>query len=339
MRRSISHTEIAASQTCQARWDLRYGGRLAGDALKPLLRAPILREGSAWGAAVAAWHAQPEQLSVAPYLALAQTIREDVAVIQEAGLPFDLADSIEMQDRLTAMFDHYVAIVPKLANLTRLEGEVDVPLPSRSSARASNRYRYVAFFDGLTTDVNGHRWIVEFKLRGQLTPVHLLQIMPQHRWYAWAWQQESGEQIAGVLIDERLNDVPEEPQLLKSGKVSQAAAQRTTPELYAAACERTGTPVKPELVELFGRRVWGQVVPLLFRPSELEEAGRELVSASKLIRDLDSGELWPTRNVSRPHCNGCAYRQICPAPGDRLLVDSQFERRPPKRLRDLEVIA
>ena len=337
MSRSISYSEIAASQTCQARWDFGYGGRLAGDALKPLLAAPILREGRAWGAAVAAWHAGSEQLAFAPYVALHRSIQEDVDAIREAGLPLDPDEPIEMQKRLEALFEHYTSVVPKLPNLTRLEDEVDVPLLSRTSGHSSSRYRFQAFLDGLTTDENGRRWIREYKLRGRLTPVHLLQIAPQHRWYGWSWTRLTGEPIVGVQVDEWLNVTPHEPRVLANGKVSQEKSQVITPELYIAACERTGTEVKPEVVEALGARVWGQVVSLLFRPSELEEAGRELVSAAKLIRDLDSGELWPIRNVSQAHCNGCAFRSICPAPGDRLLVDSQFERRVPKRLRGLEV--
>ena len=57
------------------------------------------------------------------------------------------------------------------------------------------------------------------------------------------------------------------------------------------------------------------------------------MSAACLIRDLDSGERIPIRNVRPQNCRSCAFREICPAP-DSELVDAWFERVPPKRDRE-----
>jgi hypothetical protein len=60
-----------------------------------------------------------------------------------------------------------------------------------------------------------------------------------------------------------------------------------------------------------------------------------LVSAAKLIRDLDSGELHPIRNAG-PHCNRCPFREICPTPDDQLYLEALYERRIPKRFKEQE---
>ena len=118
--------------------------------------------------------------------------------------------------------------------------------------------------------------------------------------------------------------------------MSHASNQHTTPEAYEFACAHYG--VEPHIETLNHLRTinWQQRVPILFREGEIEEAGRELVSAAKLIRDLDSGELHPVRHATTMTCPSCRYRDICPTPEDELYVDSLFERTVPKRDRQPE---
>lgn len=331
--RSISYSEISTALTCPARWDFRYGGHLAGDALAPKLVAPQLREGRAWGAAVAVWHQHSTDLLAGFFArrAVQETLSVDLEAIEAAGGWKALNEVVEMEERLGAMLDDYARQAVLIPDLHRLEDEIEVGVPSRTGRQSSTLYRYLCRIDGYTEERG--RWLVEFKLRRQLTPIDLIQMNPQHRWYAWAHQHETGEPIIGVLIDERLNAVPVEPRILKNGHVSQDKHQMTTPAMYARACETTDTPVDPEVVEALAARSWQQQVPIQFRPSELEEAGRELTSAARLIRDLDSGDLAPIRNAARARCSGCEFRSICPNPTDRLLIDANFKRVAPKRLR------
>jgi hypothetical protein len=336
--RLLSYSEIETAMTCWARWDFAYGGRLAGDTLKSKLIAPILSEGRAWGAGVAAWHASTDTL-LAPleaHRALSDSLDQDEAEMEEHGLPTALEQRVESESRLSAMLDHYMATAVPLPNLTRLEGEVVVAIPSRSGKGASTRYRFQCFLDGFTAD-DGEQWIVEFKLRKQLQDAALIQKSRQPRWYAWALTaSQNGHSPTGVLIDERLNDVPKPPRILKSGSPSHAKDQLCTAADYSEACLNAGEEPKLEVVEHLRSRKWQQRIPLMFRQGEIEDAGRDLVSAAKLIRDLDSGELTPVRNASKMHCAGCRYRDVCAEPSDQLFVDSLFERTVPKRLRELE---
>jgi hypothetical protein len=163
----------------------------------------------------------------------------------------------------------------------------------------------------------------------------VIELLRQYRWYAWARQREAGRRVVGIIVDERLNAVPKPAKVLKNGSVSADRAQLTTPELYLEACERQGQAPDPEMVMVLGERHWQQRVPILFRPGELEEAGKELTSAAIDIRDLDNGTKWPTRNASERTCGGCRYRRICNDPVGEL-VDDLFLRVAPKRNRDAE---
>lgn len=343
MARLLSYSEIETALTCWARqrWDFAYGGHLAGAALKSKNLAPILSEGRAWGAGVAAWHRWAATSALAvweAHEAIGSSLVADAKAMHDAGAPVDMNAYAEMDVKLRAMLDHYVVTASPLPNLTRLEHEIVVPIPSRSGRRSSNRYRFQCFLDGYTDD-SGNQFIVEFKLRKRLQPAALVQRARQPRWYAWALAREQGFTPLGVIVDERLNEVPKDPRVLKSGKPSHAKDQLTTPEQYVEACLLGGEPPKDEVVEALRGRVWQQRIPLIFREGEIEQAGQELVSAAALVRDLDSGALTPIRNAARQRCDSCRYRDICAEPGDELYVNTLFERCPPKRHRTLEAKA
>jgi hypothetical protein len=318
-----------------------YGGRLAGDALKPRHVLPVLRDGRAWGAGVAAWHqAGTNLLAFMDALAvMRESVDADLQFMEDSGVLTDTALDArnDALARLEQMLRHYVSLDDPLPNLTRLEDTIDVPVPSRSGLRGSNRYRYGGKIDGFTVDENGDEWIVEFKLRGKLHPRWLVELMRQYRWYAWARQRESGRKVVGMVIDERWNEIPKPPKILRNGSVSNDKAQKTTVPLYLEACRERGQDPDMEAVLEFQSRIWQQRIYVLFRPDELAKAGLELTSAARTVQALDSGEVYPVRNASQVVCNGCRFKRICADPNGEL-VDELFLRVPPKRLRETEAI-
>lgn len=344
MTRVLSFTEIDAALACWARWDFAYGGRLAGTTLKPKGTAPILSEGRAWGAAVAAWHQNAGKLTALweAHQALTESLNADMIQMEEAGFRPDVDEMLDMEIKLGAMLDHYAAHAVPIVGLERLEEEIVVPIPSRSgTGRGSTRYRFLAKIDGFT-DASGQRWVVEFKLRTRLTDPELLERQRQPLWYAWAKTRQGGPPIMGVIVDERLNEVPKLPKIVNArrkgegidGKVpSHKKDQVTTSEEYRELCHEFGELPRPDVVEALDRRIWQQRFPLVYRPSEMDTAGHELVSAAKLIRDLDSGELAPIRNAKRANCGYCKFSAICANPTDDLYVETLFNRSTPKRLK------
>lgn len=334
--RLLSHSEIETALACWARWDFRYGGRLAGTALKPLTTPSRLYEGRAWGAAVAAYHANPDTLLAAwdAHEALRLSLRRDAVAMSERGFLLPPEVIAEAELRLGAMLDHYITTADPLpGKLTRLEGEMQVPIPSRGGKHASTRYRFQGYIDGYISP-EGQQWIVEYKLRDSLTDPELIQRQRQPRWYAWALAQVQGFHPTGVIVDERLNVPLGVPKINKDGRPSHDKRQRITAEDYIEACRERGEEPRFEMVQSLRERGWQQRVPILFRPDELDEAGQELVTAAKLIRDLDSGELYPLRHAIRPTCNHCDFRSICAEPQDESYVDTLFARNVPKRDRN-----
>lgn len=330
MTRTLSHTELRSLTRCEAEWDFHYGDTLAGASLKPKVTAPRLREGRMWGRAVAAWHQvgeqTPEALDVAR-MALQAAFEEDAEEQHEAGT-FDPEAAAAMADKLHAILTHYAATSTPLT-LTDPEGEFDV--------EADGGLRFMGKVDGLHRDDAG-LWVVEFKLRGSLTSFEQLAVDRQGRRYAWAWERMTGERIAGVIWDERLNAAPVPPTTLKSGKPSTDKRQFTTPDLYRAACEAAGIEADDDVAATFGLRKWQQRERIIFRPDELLEVEREIEALAHRVHDLEAGR-YPIRAAVRQVCGGCDFREVCPNPHDTELVDALFRRAPAKRNREEAPVA
>jgi hypothetical protein len=299
---------------------------------------------------VAAWHGfcdhpdlncayDPQLARQAAHTALRASYRDDIAQQQGAGIYTTPEDELKRRDRLAEILEDYMAHAERLSNLSLLEERFETPVPARTgSGRASPRYRFEGFIDGFTVDANGGEWIVEFKLRGSLTSRKQLDLGRQYLWYAWARSKISGHPVVGVIIDERLNQVPHPAWINKDGQPSKDARQHTTPELYIEACQETDTEPDPGMLRNLEARRWQQRVEIMFRPGQLQEAGLELASAGRMVADLDRGERYPIRNGLRHICQGCRYSDICANPTDELYVDTLFTREPPKRDRVKEMV-
>lgn len=338
--RPLSVSEVSTALDCMARWDFTYGGHLAGTALKPKQTAPVLSGGKAWGRAMAAWHGG-DALGVANE-AMLEALDEDAERQREFGV-YSAEEDRELRERLSAILAHYTSSSEQTL-VEEAERRFWVPIPARDSNRPSSRFRLLAFADGTTSPSPEERWLVEFKLRGRLSDARLVALSRQLRWYAWGYEQETGLPITGALTIERLNEAPKPPRMVKTGKKdgslrpSHAKDQLCTPAAYRRACHEHGVEPDPETVEELAARRWQQRIPIRFLAGELEEAGRDLTGAARLIAQLDRGEIPPLRNAKPQNCNGCRFRDICAHP-DPELVDALFERVPPKRDRDPEEAA
>ena len=393
MKRDVSHTEIAAVMDCQAKHAFAYTGHLTdGTTLRPRAAHARLREGRAWGRAVAELHAAvdggsavtpvanptadpspatlwpcdaapgwgetpPHPANSSPACGRTPTVDsmnrlgralramweafdEDVAELRAAGV-YNVHEHADMEARLAALLAHY-AYTSEPLDIFGAETELRVPLPSRTGRRASSRYVFTGYLDGLA-DVDGLLYIVEYKLRGRLSTFEQAVRGRQYRRYAWAAERALDRRVAGVILDERLNETPKPARWVKAKRKgegvdgmtpSHAKDQLCTAEDYIAACAEADVQPVPETITHLEQRRWQVRHTLTFRRSEIEEAGRELVSAAHLISQLDAGALWPVRNESTLRCGGCAFRDICANTGDTELIDLAYERRVPKRDRE-----
>jgi len=90
---------------------------------------------------------------------------------------------------------------------------------------------YEGTIDRVVIDGYGNLWIVEYKTAAQIFEMHYL-TDPQVTSYCWAAQMLYGRPVVGCIYMQWRKDVPSEPRLLKSGKLSLADNQKTTHRQY-----------------------------------------------------------------------------------------------------------
>ena len=327
MHRLLSVSESATLLDCSWRWDLSYGGHLAGSALTPHETPMLLREGRAWGRAMAALHSAWDRTHhlVDAEQAIRESIREDAEDRERYGLVDPKAEEQVLELLMACLHHYYSATYRNPLPLFGAETHLVMALPA--AQRHSNRYRLEVYLDGLHEDQHGV-WVVEFKWRrSRLPDYELVARERQLRWYGWAWREHLGREICGVILDERLGIAPEPVRFNADGRLSKV--QSCTPEAYLAAHGRDQI-----VLEKLHAKQWQARRRITFRPGELDWAGQELRSLARLVQMHDSGQLAPVRNPNQRNCGRCRFRAICDDPWDRDLVDALYERKPPKRDRE-----
>ena len=325
-KRLLSHSEISTAYDCQAKHAYSYTGVLTGgDALRPKRTHINLREGRAWGAGIAAWHYTGDKS--AAHAAMARSLAADAEQLTEAGF-YDAQEHHATKNKLAAILDHEIGTSGRL-DLVSMEEHLLVSL--RGPKQRSSTYNFEGYLDGVAKDASGAFWIVEFKLRKQLSSLDQVARSPQLRRYAWAWREQHGVNPAGIILDERLNAAPSDVKLNANGSVSKV--QSCTVDAYLAACLQAEQEPDEEVLAKLAAKRWGERHRVFLTELEVTRAGRELGSAARLIRQLDNGDLDPVANPSPMRCPGCAFKEICGSPYDPELIDALFERVPPKRLR------
>jgi hypothetical protein len=328
--RVISHSEASSALACPAKHAFAYTGRLTGGtALSSKVKALRLRAGSAWGAAVAAWHEFGDRQA---YAALYESLDSDAKEMQEFG-GYDSREHLELAEHLGFVLAHYIDTAPRFNHFHSPERELRIDIPGMPG------FGFLGYIDGIEADEDARNWIVEFKLRdkaGNFTAPDVLPLLRQPRWYALAAEKSLGFPIAGVILDERESGFPGPVKLNKADKEGRQAPRKgqagCSVDDYLAAAEAAGMAPDEETVEKLRRRVWHKRQEVIFLPGELEEAELELRSLAQTIRDLDSGERYPVR-AAGPLCRSCDFREICPEPGAEEIVSMLFKRVPPKRER------
>lgn len=330
--RWLSFSELSLLQRCEQAHDFRYVGQLTGGfALRPRQVTPRMREGTAWGVAVAALH-ETRELEAA-HVALAQELGRQRTELEQAGA-LDPEQFEQSSRTLAAALDDYHRHGELLPDFGQRERRfaVRAPAVTRQGGR-SNAYGYLCFVDGVCVDDHGDPWIVEFKWRGRLDPLEWVHRSPQLAWAVWA-ARETGLPVVGVVLDERLAEAPAPVALNKDG--SPSARQRCRVDTYLDACAQTGTTPNPKTVDQLRQRVWQRRAWIRYTAAELEFAEQALAGLATRVGQLDRGQITPVRNASPYTCPGCLFREICMTPHDHELLDALFDRVEPKRQREGE---
>jgi hypothetical protein len=193
------------------------------------------------------------------------------------------------------------------------EYEVEVPLPGLKDVI------FRGHIDKVLLDKQKRRWIQDHKSHKNIPGEEARFSDLQTVFYVWAWNDLNPRRpVEGVIWDYLRTKLPVEPEVLKSGKLSQRANIDTTYEVAAAAvaahCKQSKENPRDYaewLESLRGRE--DKFLKRVYLPNPPKVMTEQIVSemvitAAEILRS-DSDE---TRNMTRD-CSWCEFRDLCHA--------------------------
>lgn len=293
--RYITRSEIRSLLDCEARWDFRYSDRLAGSSLEPIVVPNLLALGTSWDTVVKTYN-------------------------HGGSVGAVLLDLYKGEDnRIVHLAHRYASLYKPMRTVTVKPFIVEI-LPGMKVAIQP---------DDRLIDENGRTWLVEYKLRTSLTSLEYLQRDLQGMLYVYG-ARKSGKEVAGVIFDEMLNELPTEMRFKKDGGPSKV--QSCSVQEYIRGCEAIGFDPDPDIVAKLEVRRVHQRVPIEFYDFDLEGIDDLLKSAELHIQLLERGAMYPKRIRNPMMCRLCEFNPICEHP-DPDLIDFTFTRREARRNR------
>ena len=181
----------------------------------------------------------------------------------------------------------------------------------------------------MVVEENG-MWIVEHKTSSAVNAAYKrkLTLDAQSMIYLEAMERVYEKRFNGVIYNVMAKTVPEMPGKLKSGALSQAKAQNTTPELYRKAIAEIGAP-EADYAEILAyldanRKEYFYREYLTFSDEERQEWRRELW---QIAADIEhAGEIGSFyRNTAS--CVGfgtCPFLDVCTAPDKEFVIENSY---------------
>lgn len=184
---------------------------------------------------------------------------------------------------------------------------------------------YQGRLDLLARDEHG-LVIVDHKTASKFDSTAHLEMGEQVASYAWA-MRSCGYEVHSIIYNELKKATPEEPEVLKSGKLSKNKAVATSVAKFRQALARTGQSE----VGYEDYLAWLEInPPQLFRRTTVRKSSKELdVIGERILLEaldmLDDPSIYPTPSKNY-NCVKCAFRQPCLAANDGSNVEAILAR-------------
>lgn len=230
----IRTSDRSGFRRCRRRWG--WQSHLRGN-LTSIENASPLWFGSGFHYALEDFHGLRKHSSAKEaFKAYARaTHRMSKATNQPFLLPFDFLELVQLgYGMLDYYTDHWlVARDPLKTFVWRGKPQVEVhaliEVPFKSPHY--DRVLYAVTIDRVVEDEMGGLWLVDYKTAKRIQTL-FYQTDPQISAYCWIARQLYGRPITGFIYQQHRKDVPDDPRILSTGKVSTAPSLKTSHRHY-----------------------------------------------------------------------------------------------------------
>jgi PD-(D/E)XK nuclease superfamily len=240
-----------------------------------------------------------------------------------------------------AIFNKQTGMVLKT---TMLEERLFVPIRTASGRSAlKGMPQLTARLDRMVVDEkDGREYIIDYKnSTHQWTEGRGLELDEQTTGYHYEFWRVRGYLPAGMIYDTLLKRVPNEPKVLKNGKLSVDKDQGTTYELYMEAIKQRGeNPVDyAEMLQLLREQGWSKFFKREVTHRNMAQMRSYETNLYDTFQDMRAVAQNPRKaypNPSPMRCPRCPFRDVCLAMNDGSdaedLIKARFTVSEEKRL-------
>lgn len=226
---------------------------------------------------------------------------------------FNMTDEIDLKKWLelykkysTILNDYEVISVEKTFKYKGFKGIIDALLKSKKT---------------------GKYWLYERKTFSK-KPDEFDRIFRPQPYIYYQQLKNKGIEVEGVVWEYNRSELPKEPELLKSGKLSQAKTQNIIPDTIVSACEKYGLNVLDyqELIEYSKVNIqnYFDVKERYITPDVAERIFNEFNS----IRINNKNK---KKHMNTLTCKSCIFRDVCLAEltgaDEQYILEENFERK------------
>lgn len=317
----LTYSSIAAFKSCRRRYQYRYV-----DGIEQKDRPVYFDFGTAIHLALAKHYAGVKPMDV---VAAIEAYFADNAPAQDESER--LLKWTEARYMAVAMYNNYLRRWPQEAfKVKDIEKPFELPIHDVRGMefpdmKLAGKIDMVAEENGL--------WVVEHKSAKSIDTNYKrkLTLDAQSLIYLDAAERIYSQKVNGVIYNVLAKSVPEAPAVLKSGQLSQAKNQNTTPELYreAIAANHMDESSYADFLAYLesNRREYHYREYLTFTEEDRDEWHRELW---QIASDIELAGRLGAFYKNTANCVGfgtCPYFDICTAPDKMFVIDSSYERK------------
>lgn len=190
---------------------------------------------------------------------------------------------------------------------------------------------FIGILDGLVRNKKtGKLWIYEMKTFSKM-PNEFERVFRPQPYIYYQQLKNKGIEVEGVLWEYVKSELPKEPTLLKSGKLSSVLTQNIIPDTVISACQKNDLNIDDyqDLIEQSKLNITNYF--------DVKERYITPKVAEKMFNEFNAVRI--NKNNKKKHmnsltCKGCSYRDVCLAEltgaDEQFILEENFERRTKK---------
>ena len=321
---SLSVSQVSSWLRCRYEWYLNYEERLAR---KDLKWAPAL--GSAVHAGIAAALLRKHELDklglpfdeheilvTAVYGGVEEWAERALAFIDQGAVDEELflatRDAVDQIAPQAIAIAHRTLQHIKVWEWRTLEDRHGRPMVEYHFEVPLRGWRsFQGYVDWVGVhEPTGHKWLIDWKVRGQFQPDENEEINLQHAVYQFGLLRATGHFLDGTMTVQIADRAPQQPKLNKDGTMSRALI-RTDWETYKAALLAAGLDPNDylDMQEKLSTVEWVRISQHYRTMAEAQAVWEEVILP--VAAEIRSKRKRIYRTLSPRVCRGCEYKELC----------------------------